>query len=150
MKPNHGKIKELSWFECKKLIDRNHFGHLGCHSKHEVYVVPVAYTIEGQSIYCHSNLGKKIEMMRAHPEVCLQIEEIDNYFSWRSVMIQGRFRELPEKNAESAMRLLIKRLVERESNPKHSSLEVDIAAQIERSIVYAIEIENITGRFESP
>lgn len=44
--------------------------------------------------------------MRANPEVCSQVDEIDDMANWRSVIAWGRYEELKGELAIAAMNLL--------------------------------------------
>src|SRR5262249_50197768 len=47
-------------------------------------------------IYVFSTFGKKIEIMRANPRVCVQTDEFANQLQWISVIANGLYEELPE------------------------------------------------------
>lgn len=148
MKPNHGKISDLGIFESTKLLEANHFAHLACHIGDELYLVPVSYVFENGFFYSHSKMGKKIDLMRRNPSVCIQVEKVENFFRWKSVIAWGKFEELGESDAAIAMRMLIKALSGAGDLQHKSSLEVDFAAQLERSIIFRIKLGDCTGRSE--
>jgi uncharacterized protein len=85
-------------------------GHLGCHGDGKIYVVPISYTYDGEYIYGHSADGMKLRMMRAHPQVCFQVDHIDNLANWVSVIAWGVFEEVADEDAKSAMRLFLDRM----------------------------------------
>lgn len=148
MKPHHGEIKSLNSAESIKLLEQNRFGHLACHTKDDIYIVPITYAFEDGCIYSHSKLGKKIEMMRKNPQVCIQVEEVRDFFRWKSVIAWGRFEELKGDKATIAMRRLIQNVAEKENNIRRSELEIDLSAQLEAAIIFQIKIERSTGRCE--
>ena len=148
METEHGHLQVLTPREIDEVLDRGSHAHLGCHHWRKTYVVPLTYVRDGDFIYSHSRLGKKIEMMRANPHVCLQIEEIKGLFKWRSVVIWGRFEELRDLEAAKGMRLLIKRIADLERERGLSPLEVEISAILSKAIIYRFHIEKVTGRAE--
>lgn len=148
MKPHHGEIKNLNSEDCHKLLQRNRFGHLACHVKDDIYLVPITYTFEDGYIYSHSRLGQKIQMMRKNPHVCVQVEEVDDFFRWKSVIVWGRFEELKDDEAKIAMRRLIQNVAVSADGNRRSELETDFAALLEMAIIYRIKIERSTGRYE--
>jgi nitroimidazol reductase NimA-like FMN-containing flavoprotein (pyridoxamine 5'-phosphate oxidase superfamily) len=145
---HHGKIGTLKSDEVIKVFERGHLGHLGCHSKSEIYVVPISYALEDGIIYSHSKIGRKIEMMRENPQICVQVEEVQNFFEWKSAIAWGRFEELRDDQATRAMRVLIKKFAEGEAG-RFSPLEVDFGAMLETAIIFRMKIERATGRFVS-
>ena len=85
-------IYELGTEEALVLFRRGRCAHLGCVVDGDPYVVPIHYVVEGGYVYAHSGEGRKLDGMRAHPRVCLQIEEIDGEYHWRSAHVFGATR----------------------------------------------------------
>jgi nitroimidazol reductase NimA-like FMN-containing flavoprotein (pyridoxamine 5'-phosphate oxidase superfamily) len=85
-------------------------GRIACHADGRTYVVPVVYAWDGAAVYVLSVEGRKIEMMRANPEVCFEIDEHGPTGSWRSVIVEGVFEELEGTRADAALALLVQRL----------------------------------------
>lgn len=147
MKPHHGEIAALNSTDNIKLLARNRFAHLACHVKDDIFLVPISYVFEDGYIYSHSKPGHKVEMMRKNPKVCFQVEEVQDFFHWKSVVAWGTFEELKGDAATVAMRLLLSKFVG--SEKRRSELEIDFAAQLESAIIYRIKVEKSTGRFEN-
>jgi nitroimidazol reductase NimA-like FMN-containing flavoprotein (pyridoxamine 5'-phosphate oxidase superfamily) len=61
-----------------------------------------------RALYVASIEGQKIEMMRANPFVCF---EVDSYGpeGWRSAVVQGVYEELSEAETPKALELLRER-----------------------------------------
>ena len=72
------------------------FGRLGCARDNQPYVVPIYFAYEPDHLYGFSTFGRKIEWMRANPRVCVEVEEVASHFSWVSVILNGRYQELPD------------------------------------------------------
>src|SRR5439155_676250 len=53
------------------------------------YVVPLAYGYDGEAIYAHSGVGRKIRTMRAQPLVSVEVDEAEASDRWRSVIAEG-------------------------------------------------------------
>jgi len=106
-------INEMTQQECHEVLEHAKFGRLGCSLANQPYIVPVCLAYESDCIYVFSTFGKKIEWMRANPKVCLQIDEIADQSQWVSVIVNGRYEELPElqyaTEREHARQLLEKR-----------------------------------------
>ena len=132
MKPFHGNINALSEVESFQLLEKKTFAHLACHHD-RIYVLPISYAFEDGTIYSHSKLGEKIEIMRKNSSICIQVEEIKNFFHWKSVIAWGKFEELKDDRASAAMRLLIRKVAVKGEGDAISSLELDFTAQFESS-----------------
>jgi uncharacterized protein len=90
-------IKEMTPGECGDFLSRTGFGRLGCTSGGEPYVVPIYFAYEPGYLYSFSTVGQKIEWMRKNPSVCVEADEVANHFQWASVILRGRYEELPDK-----------------------------------------------------
>ena len=77
--------------EVENVIRQQLIGRLGCYADGRVYVVPVSYAYDGEFIYAFSREGMKVDMMRKNPQVCLQIDNMNNMDNWESVIIWGEF-----------------------------------------------------------
>ena len=76
------------------LLKTHDFGRIGCCGDNRPYVVPISYVYEDGCIYGHTNDGKKLKVMRENPFVCFEVDEIESFLRWRSVICTGRFEEL--------------------------------------------------------
>ena len=148
MDTHHGEIGTLGAAETLKLLELGSIGHLGCSKNEEVYVVPITYAFDDGYLYSHAKPGKKIEMMRKNPRICIQVEEVQNLFQWKSAIAWGRFEELKGDRAARAMRLLIKKIGDKQGKGPGSPLEFDIEALLETAVIFAMKIEKTTGRSE--
>ena len=134
--------KVLSEEEAFALISSGKIGRLGCVDSGEPYVVPINYVVEERSIYSHSLPGRKIEAMRAHPRVCLQVDQIADDFHWRSAIAFGDFEEI---RVPTDRRAILGKLLARFPllTPVESVMAQDASAP--DSVVFRIRIDRTTG-----
>jgi nitroimidazol reductase NimA-like FMN-containing flavoprotein (pyridoxamine 5'-phosphate oxidase superfamily) len=90
-------IRALDKPECTQLLASNRSAHLACSNGAQPYVVPIYYAYADNSLYAFSMPGKKIEWMRANPSVSVLVEEKESGRQWKSVLVDGRYEELPER-----------------------------------------------------
>lgn len=90
-------IRNLSNLEFTRLLSGNRLAHLACAKDGKPYVVPIYFAYAENYLYAFSMPGKKIEFMRANPEVSLIVEERGHGREWKSVLVEGRFEELPDR-----------------------------------------------------
>jgi len=79
------------------LLRRTHIGRLGCAQGLQPYVTPMSFAHHQEFIYSFATIGQKIEWMRANPLVCVEVDEIVSRQQWQTVVIFGRYQELPDK-----------------------------------------------------
>lgn len=136
-------IAELGQHDVQALLRENLNGHLGCNVDGEPYVVPVHYLYEGESIYIHSLPGRKINALRQHPQVCLQVEEVQDAYHWQSVIAFGKYEEITNPlERDSILAALFQRL------PHLSPVESRMTRESPAPIIFRIRIERITGMIE--
>jgi nitroimidazol reductase NimA-like FMN-containing flavoprotein (pyridoxamine 5'-phosphate oxidase superfamily) len=131
--------------EALELLSSARIGRLGCVDNGEPYVVPINYLFEDDSVYSHSLPGRKIEILRAHPRACLQVDEIEDDFHWRSAISYGNFEEihLPAERSAILRKLLLRFPL---LTPVESVMAQDASAP--DSVVFRLRIDRITGRAE--
>jgi nitroimidazol reductase NimA-like FMN-containing flavoprotein (pyridoxamine 5'-phosphate oxidase superfamily) len=132
----------LNDVEALDVIKSGKVGRLGCIDNQEPYVVPINYLVDEGSIYSHSLPGRKIDAMRAHRRACLQVDQIDDDFHWRSAIAFGNFEEitLPADRREILGKLLVRFPA---LTPVESTIIRDAAAP--DSIVFRILVDRVTG-----
>jgi nitroimidazol reductase NimA-like FMN-containing flavoprotein (pyridoxamine 5'-phosphate oxidase superfamily) len=100
--------RALSRPEIDELLHSELVARIGCQGDGEVYVVPIVYAYDGEAFYVASVAGRKIELMRASPRVCFEVDRYD-HGSWRSAIVYGRYEELEGDDVERTLDLLAAR-----------------------------------------
>jgi len=101
-------MRDLSPAEIDAFLHRQRIARIGCNAGGETYVVPVIYAYDDSAMYVVTTEGKKIDLMRANPSVCVEVDEYDadGKGSWRSVIAQGTYEELEGGAVLAALQLL--------------------------------------------
>ena len=136
-------LDDLTAGEIDQLLRRQQLGRLGVAGEGRVYIFPIAYGYDGAFIYGHSQLGLKVRLMRARPQVCFEVEEVVSLARWRSVMVHGTYEELWEEASRDAA---LARIVA-QGEPAPSSLAPYTGA-MESLVVYRLRVTETTGRIE--
>ncbi|RWB32414.1 MAG: pyridoxamine 5'-phosphate oxidase family protein [Mesorhizobium sp.] len=97
-------VRTLSILECTTLLAMHRLAHLACAKNGQPYVVPIYYAYADSHLYAFSMVGKKVEWMRANPRVCIQVNEWGKGREWKSVVVDGRYEELPDRIGHEAVR----------------------------------------------
>src|ERR1700674_1399373 len=90
-------IQELTRQASLDLLARLHLGRLACAQENQPYIVPIYFAYNDGCLYSFSTVGQKIEWMRANPLVCVEADEVVSPQQWVSVVVFGRYEELPDK-----------------------------------------------------
>jgi nitroimidazol reductase NimA-like FMN-containing flavoprotein (pyridoxamine 5'-phosphate oxidase superfamily) len=136
-------ISQLGEAESRALLRNKTTGRLGCSLRDKPYVVPVNYIFEDDCLYVHSLPGRKINFLSANPNACLQIDEVEDSYNWRSVIAFGHYEEVVDADErERILTRLFQRL------PHLSPVESRSKSDGVQTIVFRLRITEITGVFE--
>jgi len=144
---------ELTEEQIKSVLYAQSIGRVGCQGNGKMYIFPINYAYDGEDLSATSLDGSKIQMMRTHPDVCFQVDQIEESAHWRSVLLWGTFQELAGEEAAKALKLLTQRLMTAIAGG-HALHEMKVGAggqpgQSSPTImVYRIHITEKSGRFE--
>lgn len=134
-----GRIFVLDDDEIDAVLRRAIVGRIACcaHDGERPYLVPIPFGYDGESVYSISGPGRKLDIMRTHPDVAFEVDEVEAEDRWRSVVADGEFEELTEPDAR-------RRAIEIVA-PKSG-----VASVSPEAIVYRIHLRRTSGRFEVP
>lgn len=107
-------IHNMTEAECRHALGTARVGRLACTRNNQPYVVPIYFAYHEHHLYATSTVGQKIEWMRANPLVCVEVDNITSHEEWMSVVVFGRYEELPDlpefkRAREQALYLLQRR-----------------------------------------
>jgi len=139
-------LGELDAAQCEDVLRTEVIARIGCVSDGRVYVVPVTYVYDGTYVYGHAMDGAKLRAMRANPQVCVEVEQVDNLSNWRSVIAWGTFEECDGADWDAGFAMLAERIMPLLTLPKDQP-PPDLSV-LRSGSVYRIRVERMTGRFE--
>ena len=146
-------IYDLTPEECRKILVRESSGRLACASGNQPYIVPIYFAYHGGYLYSFSTVGQKIEWMRINPHVCVEIDDVTSADRWLSVIVTGRYEELPdisewEEEAIDAYEMIRERA--QWYQPAYTSAAHRHPLQRPTPVYYRLHIDTITGRRAFP
>lgn len=66
------------------------------------YAVPVAYAFDGEVVWVAMNAGRKLRALEKHSSLCLTVTDVQRMDRWRSVVVEGEARWVPDILARAA------------------------------------------------
>lgn len=90
------QIRSLSIQESTVILERSRLGRLGCARDGRPYITPAFLAFESNALYGFSSVGRKIISMRENPLVCVEFDEIISPQNWATVIVEGKYQELPK------------------------------------------------------
>ena len=143
-------VKELTAGECLATLTKSSLGRLATARDNQPYIVPFHFVFDGQRLlYAFSTLGQKIEWMRLNPLVCVEVEESVSQSDWTSLVIFGRYEELPDTIGFEAERRHAHELISSHPmwwQPAIASGGLRSQTATGQPVYFRISIESITGR----
>lgn len=141
------EVDDMTLDQIDGLLDRVRYGHLGCSRNNHPYVLPIHFALDDRTIYIFTTEGKKSEMIDSNPEVCLQVEEVNDDENWSSVVIVGDAERLTTRN-ELDKALAALTMANPTLSPALSFRWVDawVREQKDTEVVYRIHRKTTTGR----
>jgi hypothetical protein len=141
----------LAWMEA--VLSRESVGHLAMAAQGEVYVIPVNYTYSDGRVLFHCSLeGRKLDMIRANPQVCFEVSLQDGppiehlgetcHHRFESVICWGEARIVEDVDERAAILQEFQARYATPDNPR-ASLTLERARGCG---VVEIHIRRMTGR----
>ena len=97
-------IKEMTMEASIDLLARTRLCRLACAHEGQPYITPIHCVYDDHYLYGFSTLGQKISWMRKNPLVCVLAEEFISPQEWASVIVSGKYEELPDIEPHAALR----------------------------------------------
>ena len=139
-------IQEMTDQECRAKLAGRNLARLACARDGQPYVMPLDVELEGDHLYGYATLGQKIEWMRQNPLVCLEIDDITSAMQWVTVIVYGRYEELPPTPEYASERAVADRLLQKHPMWWEPATVPPLAHEPRMPIVFRIRITGVTGR----
>jgi uncharacterized protein len=94
-------IRVLSEEECEAILSRNHVGRLAFARGNHVDIEPIHYVYHERWLYGRTSAGAKLEATGSEWwPVAFEVDEVEELFRWRSVVVHGGFYAIDEQGAD--------------------------------------------------
>jgi len=143
-------IYELTEEECGTALKQVDVGRLACARVNQPYIVPINFSYDGQHLYGVTTLGQKIEWMRCNPLVCLEIDERTSHYQWMSIVVFGRYEELPDTPEYAQARAHALEVLQRRPMWWQPACVATERRERRPPIFFRIHIERVTGHRATP
>lgn len=104
---------------------------------------------DGDYLYSFATLGQKIDWMREHPKVCVDVEDVSDRFQWTTVVVYGRYEELMHTDHSEAFREGARQLFRGRPEWWQPAAMQTTSPDFRMPVIYRIRIDRMTGRFGS-
>jgi nitroimidazol reductase NimA-like FMN-containing flavoprotein (pyridoxamine 5'-phosphate oxidase superfamily) len=142
------QIEDIGRQASLDLLARTRLGRLACAHDSQPYITPFYYAYHDGYLYSFSTVGQKIGWMRSNPLVGVEVDDIKSPQEWTSVIVFGRYEELPNAPEWQQTREMVHGLLEQHRNwwePGFAHTTIGGAARPLVPVFFRIFIEQITG-----
>jgi uncharacterized protein len=146
-------IHEMTIDECYRALQKASVGRLGCALNNQPYVVPINFAFDDGCLYGFTTLGQKVEWLRANPLVSFEVDEVTGHNNWMSIILFGRYEELPDQAEYEKPRIKAHALLQKRAmwwEPAYISQQHRDQPHSLTPIFYRIHIDKMTGHRATP
>jgi uncharacterized protein len=143
-------IHEMTEDECGAALAQVSFGRLACAHGGQPYIVPIYFAYDKENLYGVTTLGRKIQWMRSNPLVCLEIDEQVTHDHWMSVVVFGRYEEIPDTPEFKDVRKHALEVLQKRTLWWEPACVPTEKREQRPPIFYRIHIQQMTGRRAVP
>jgi len=132
-----------------ELLARAKVGRLACALEGQPYITLMSVTYDAGWIYTFSTVGQKIAWMRTNPLICVEVDELVSRQDWATVIVLGRYEELPKTANYSNLRTHAYDLLHRHPmwwEPGYAKIIIEEKERPLEFVYFRIRIDQITGR----
>jgi nitroimidazol reductase NimA-like FMN-containing flavoprotein (pyridoxamine 5'-phosphate oxidase superfamily) len=141
-------IKDMTREASIDLLARTRLCRLACAHEGQPYITPIHCVYDDNYLYGFSTLGQKITWMRNNPLVCVLAEELISPQDWTSVIVLGKYEELPDIGPYAIHRQHAYDLLQRRAmwwEPGYAETVLRGKARPMQFLYFRIHIEQISG-----
>jgi uncharacterized protein len=142
-------IRKLDEEACRAILARNHVGRLAYTRDNHLDLEPIHYVYSDGWIFGRTSHGTKTEMTGpGWWPVVFEVDEAENLFRWRSVVVHGGFYTLPSTTSEKDVAQRDRAVELLGSLIPETLTEGDPVPH--RTVVFGISVDEVSGREATP
>lgn len=146
--PSAPRIRSLRQSECLAIIRRRNVGRLAFSFHDRVDIVPIHYAYSGGWLFARTSHGAKMTTIAHAPWVAFEVDEVHDVFNWKSVVVHGTIYTVERDAGRPEARLWAAGIEAlRAVVPETGTADDPVP---ERSLVFGIHIDRMTGRAARP
>ena len=96
------KFTELSRTDAVALLQRNHVGRVAFAFHDRVDIEPISYVFDESWVYGRTSPGAKLTTVQHFRWIAFEVDEIEDRFNWRSVVVHGAIYLLERSERDPA------------------------------------------------
>jgi nitroimidazol reductase NimA-like FMN-containing flavoprotein (pyridoxamine 5'-phosphate oxidase superfamily) len=142
------EFRDLTGEEIDAVLLRNNVGRLAFAFHDRVDIQPIHYVYDNGWIYGRTSEGEKTWTLQHNQWVAFEVDEIDEVFSWRSVVVHATFTIIDPDESEAAAAVWEKAANKISIVVPQSFTDEDPVPF--RDILFRMYVNNVRGREARP
>jgi uncharacterized protein len=139
-------IRELHREECVEILERNRVGRIAYSHGDRVNIEPLHYVLDEEWLLVRTSKGSKVASLPHNPWVAFEVDEVEEMFRWRSVVVHGVVQTMSaEVNGQEQFDKAVEAL--RRLIPGALTEDDPVAF---RDVVLRVHLSEISGREAEP
>ena len=134
--------------ECETLLLAHRVGRLAFSFRDRVDIEPIHYVYSEGWIYGRTSPGTKLSALTYNRLVAFEVDEVDDLFSWRSVVVKGALFVLAPEDDGPMKRVWEQAVLQLQRIVPAAFTGDDPTPQ--RTVIFRIQTDQITGRQAIP
>jgi uncharacterized protein len=144
---SRSSYRSLDRHEMEALLTRNHVGRIAYSFHDDVNIEPLHYVYADGVLHARTSPGHKLRTLEHHRWVAFEVDEVDDLFDWRSVVVHGAVYPV-EPGLTPTGQLAYERTVARLHELVPAMFAHDDPAP-HRTALFRIHVDRMTGRAAS-
>lgn len=136
--------------QIEKFLESEVIVRIGIAAEGRVYIVPMTCAYIDGALCGFGQEGQKFRMMRANPNVGIEVERLVDFVTWESVIADGVFEEITGAEIPLLAPTIGQALMSRVSPENARHMEEMKKHSTTPPVVYRVRLTNKTGRYEKP
>ena len=137
-------MEEITEAQARLIVENCDVAHIGVLSDGEAYVTAVSYVVDGDLLLFRSGPGRRLDAIRAHPRVCVEISTFDRRTgSWEGVVAFGNARILEQGKEVAAVERMLR---EKYRRITRSAVFYEPSQAPEDGYVVEVTLDELAGR----
>lgn len=137
-------IRTLAREEIEEVLRRNHIGRIAFSFRDRVDIEPISYVYDDGWIYGRTQPGTKLTVVQHNYWVAFEVDEVEDIYEWRSVVIRGGFYILADEGTDQTRQLREHAITQIRRLSPEAFTERDPVPF--RDIVFRIAVQEAEGR----
>jgi len=138
------RITEMRPDACHALLQLHHVGRMAYCFHDRVDITPIHYVYSDGWLFARTSSGHKMDVLAHAPWVAFEVDEIDDVFDWRSVVVHGTAHAMEREGSPGDAEHWARGIeLLREIVPETGTAEDPVPF---RDLVFGIYVDTVTGR----